>query len=210
MSSKQMTKTTSSARSCILATTVSSSPMLHSYRRPDWLCPLNVLFYSARCLPLLNGSASRLKSMSESVDRPLAVTAEYAVVSPEVRLYYEIRSSPSVTSGKSLKMIMIMGAFATIRHYEEQAQFLVEHFTRLHLPIEVLTYDHRGIGKSSTTVSIRQTSSMLANDALALLSMLFSVSDRTILSFDISRAIWQLIAVHWRPLSSVLVNIDNA
>ena len=107
--------------------------------------------------------------MSESVDQPSAVTADHVMVSPEVRLYYEIRSSPSATSGESLKMIMIMGAFATMRHYEEQAQFLVEHFTRLHLPIEVLTYDHRGIGKSTTTVSIRQTSRMLANDALALL-----------------------------------------
>ena len=57
--------------------------------------------------------------MSEPVDQPSAVTADYVVVSPEVRLYYEIWCSPAVTSGESLKMIMIMGELYASRWIEE-------------------------------------------------------------------------------------------
>ena len=62
---------------------------------------------------------------------------------------------------------MIMGAFATMKHFEESAQYIVQHFPR---PIDVLIYDHRGIGKSTSTSSTRQTSGLLADDALALIN----------------------------------------
>ncbi|CAF0980903.1 unnamed protein product [Adineta ricciae] len=100
----------------------------------------------------------------------IQITSNTCVISPEVELYYEIRSSPNVSSEHSLKMIMVMGAFATMRHFEEQANYLVNHFSSLQKSIEILTYDHRGIGKSTCTRPERQTSRMLANDAYLLIN----------------------------------------
>jgi alpha-beta hydrolase superfamily lysophospholipase len=102
--------------------------------------------------------------MNTSEEQPMKLASDSVTVFPGVKLYYELRSSPNESSRESLKMIMIMGAFATMKHFEEQAEFLVNHFSRSHIPIDILTYDHRGIGKSGSTSIIRQTSRMLAND----------------------------------------------
>jgi pimeloyl-ACP methyl ester carboxylesterase len=114
--------------------------------------------------------------MSTPEQQDIKLTSDFATVSPEVKLYYEIRSTTYVSSQESVKMIMIMGAFATLRHFEEQAQFLINYFASNHTPIQILTYDHRGIGKSISTQSIRQTSRMLANDALLLINHVWGVN----------------------------------
>jgi pimeloyl-ACP methyl ester carboxylesterase len=111
--------------------------------------------------------------MDTSEQENLKVTSDFVTVSPEVKLYYEIRSSPNASSKETVKIIMIMGAFATLKHYEEQAKFIVQHFASSLTPVEILTYDHRGIGKSVSTLRIRQTSRMLANDALSLINQVW-------------------------------------
>jgi len=106
----------------------------------------------------------------------IQVASDIVTVSPDVKLYYEIRSSPGLPSSKeSIKLVMIMGAFATMRHFEEQAEYLVNYFSANQLPIEILTYDHRGIGKSLSTQSLRQTTRMLADDALFLINHLWGI-----------------------------------
>lgn len=100
----------------------------------------------------------------------IKLTSDFLTVSDDVKLYYELRSSTSVSSQESVKIILIMGAFATMRHYEEQAEYLAKHFISHQTPIQILTYDHRGIGKSISNQPIRQTTRMLANDALLLIN----------------------------------------
>jgi pimeloyl-ACP methyl ester carboxylesterase len=114
--------------------------------------------------------------MNTSEQENVKITSNFATISPEVKLYYEIRSSPNTSSQESLKIIMIMGAFATLKHFDEQAQYLVNHFASCHTSIEILTYDHRGIGKSISTQPIRQTSRMLANDALSLINQIWGAN----------------------------------
>ena len=78
-----------------------------------------------------------------------------------ISLHYELWDSPESTS----KVVLVMGAFGTRRHFEQ----LAEHLSR---SAEVLTYDHRGIGKSTSSGKDRgvsQTSDLLAADAMALL-----------------------------------------
>ena len=84
-------------------------------------------------------------------------------VMPTVALHYELRGSAEAPQ----KVVLVMGAFATRRHFEQIADFLAATGG-----VEVLTYDHRGIGKSVSTSSDRgasQTSDLLADDAVALL-----------------------------------------
>ena len=83
----------------------------------------------------------------------------------DVKLSYKLYSSSANTTEDSLKLLMIMGAYATMKHFEESAEYLVQHFPG---PIDVLVYDHRGIGKSTSTSSTRQRSRLLADDTLAL------------------------------------------
>jgi pimeloyl-ACP methyl ester carboxylesterase len=106
----------------------------------------------------------------------IKLTTDFVTISPDVKLYYEVRSSPQVSSQESVKMIMIMGAFATLKHFEEQAQYLVNYFISNQTPIQILTYDHRGIGKSVSNQSIRQTTRILANDALVLINHVWGVN----------------------------------
>jgi len=68
------------------------------------------------------------------------------------KVYYELRGTSNTEN-----ICLIMGAFATLRHYDELADFLASKGYR------VLTYDHRGIGKSIAVKPLeRQTSTMLA------------------------------------------------
>lgn len=65
-------------------------------------------------------------------------------------------------------VVLIMGAFATRRHFDELADFLASK------GCAVLSYDHRGIGKSTCSIpSETQTSVMLANDCVALCDHVF-------------------------------------
>ena len=83
--------------------------------------------------------------------------------SPDCALYYEQRGSNNVKY-----VVLIMGAFATLKHFDELADKLSSS------GYNVLTYDHRGIGKSATVdIKLRQTSTMLANDCLALIDHVF-------------------------------------
>lgn len=78
-------------------------------------------------------------------------------------IYYELRGISNTEN-----ICLIMGAFATLRHYDELADFLASKGYR------VLTYDHRGIGKSIAAKPFeRQTSSMLAKDCVCLINEVF-------------------------------------
>lgn len=82
-------------------------------------------------------------------------------------LYYELRG----LNNDDKYVVLIMGAFATLRHYDELADKLSTS------GYQVLTYDHRGIGKSTASdIKLRQTSTMLANDCLALIDQVFGPS----------------------------------
>ena len=76
-------------------------------------------------------------------------------------LYHELHGSGPH------RLIMIMGFAATCRLFDRTANYLAStgEFT-------VLTYDHRGAGLSHSMPDVRQTSSMLASDALQLLEHL--------------------------------------
>ena len=79
------------------------------------------------------------------------------------KIYYELRGVLNTDN-----ICLIMGAFATLRHYDELADFLASNGFR------VLTYDNRGIGKSiALKPSERQTSSMLARDCVYLINEVF-------------------------------------
>ncbi len=79
------------------------------------------------------------------------------------KIYYELRGILNTEN-----ICLIMGAFATLRHYDELADFLASKGFR------VLTYDHRGIGRSiALKPSERQTSSMLARDCVCLINEVF-------------------------------------
>ena len=108
--------------------------------------------------------------------KEVKITTDFVTISPDVKLYYELRSSTYVSSQESVKIIMIMGAFATMRHFEDQAEYLLNHFTSYQTPIQILTYDHRGIGKSVSNQPIRQTTRMLANDALFLINYVWGTN----------------------------------
>lgn len=76
------------------------------------------------------------------------------------KVYYELRGTSNTEN-----ICLIMGAFATLRHYDELADFLASKGYR------VLTYDHRGIGKSIAVKPLeRQTSTMLARDCVYLIN----------------------------------------
>ena len=83
--------------------------------------------------------------------------------SASVTLHYELRGKEDATN----TALLVMGAFATRRHFEQLADTLAS------AGAEVLSYDHRGVGKSKTTDTVdrcaSQTSEVLAADALALL-----------------------------------------
>lgn len=84
--------------------------------------------------------------------------------SATVTLHYELRGKEESTQ----KVVLLMGAFATRRHFEQLADTLAS------AGAEVLSYDHRGIGRSVTASADAnrrnsQTSEVLAADALALL-----------------------------------------
>ncbi|CAF2778485.1 unnamed protein product [Rotaria sp. Silwood2] len=105
----------------------------------------------------------------------IKITTGSVKISSNTELYYELRS-PQVLQETS-KVIMIMGAFATLKHFDEQAQFIVKYFAHSSTPAEILTYDHRGIGKSLTTSKVRQTSRMLANDAFTLINKVWTANE---------------------------------
>ncbi|KAI9329990.1 Alpha/Beta hydrolase protein [Obelidium mucronatum] len=80
---------------------------------------------------------------------------------PSATLYYELRGDPSSPT----KVVLLMGAFATLRHFDQ----LADHLSK---SCNVLTFDHRGIGKSKGDPGkplVNQTSDLLAKDALSLL-----------------------------------------
>jgi pimeloyl-ACP methyl ester carboxylesterase len=87
-------------------------------------------------------------------------------LTPSISLHYELRGSPESTS----KVVLVNGAFGTRRHFEQLAEFLSR-------SAEVLTYDHQGIGRSTSSGKDRdtsQTSDLLAADAMALLDHVWS------------------------------------
>ena len=82
---------------------------------------------------------------------------------PGVSLYYEQRGEPSARA----KVVLLMGSLATLKHFDELADRLAAGCTA-----EVLTFDYRGIGRSTASPRTRlrsQSSGELAQDALALL-----------------------------------------
>ncbi|CAF0983934.1 unnamed protein product [Rotaria sordida] len=105
----------------------------------------------------------------------MSIKKDYFSLTSNIKIYYELRcSSPSSSSSNlSTKILMIMGACATLRHFDEFVEYLIEHYPS---SIEILTYDHRGIGHSkttptTTTVTIeRQTTTLLAHDAYQLIN----------------------------------------
>lgn len=78
-------------------------------------------------------------------------------------LYFELRGNE-----KDPKVVLIMGAFATCKHFTELADKLAKR------GFHVLTYDHRGIGKSRVLDnSAPQTSELLADDCIAVVDDVF-------------------------------------
>jgi pimeloyl-ACP methyl ester carboxylesterase len=98
---------------------------------------------------------------------PHYVTGEHLVGTLDVKdagtIYYELRGRSDQP-----KVVLIMGAFSTLRHYDEVADFLSSN------GFCVLTYDHRGIGRSTALrTDEAQTSKMLASDCVALSDEVF-------------------------------------
>ncbi|KAJ3063007.1 hypothetical protein HDU99_005016, partial [Rhizoclosmatium hyalinum] len=90
-----------------------------------------------------------------------ATTATFTISThPSATLYYELRGR----SDSPRKVVLLMGAFATLRHFDQLADTLTANYD-----CQVLTYDHRGIGKSVPSLITNQTSDLLAADAMALL-----------------------------------------
>jgi pimeloyl-ACP methyl ester carboxylesterase len=100
--------------------------------------------------------------------RSVPASSGHVAVAPGVELYYERRGSAAAPE----KVILLMGAYGTLRHLDELADSLAaaqggERF-------EVLTCDHRGVGRSRVARSaswrlLAQTTQLLAADAHALL-----------------------------------------
>jgi alpha-beta hydrolase superfamily lysophospholipase len=83
-------------------------------------------------------------------------------VEDAIRLHYELYQPDDRSSSRG-RIVMIMGAFGTKRHFASTASFLASN------GYEVLTYDHRGVGKSGPLPAQRQSSLILAKDAMRLL-----------------------------------------
>lgn len=83
-----------------------------------------------------------------------------------VDLYFERRGRPESPE----KVVLIMGALATLHHFDQLADLVAA--SEGGSTFDVLTYDHRGIGRSTLAADLKlttQTSEILAKDALALL-----------------------------------------
>lgn len=83
-------------------------------------------------------------------------------------LYFERRGISGTEN-----VVLIIGAFATLRRFDQLADHLASS------GFNVLTYDHRGIGKS-TVIDKRkaQSSTMLAKDCVLLLDHVFGSSSK--------------------------------
>jgi pimeloyl-ACP methyl ester carboxylesterase len=81
----------------------------------------------------------------------------------DCKLYYQLRGRPD-----GEKVVLLMGAFATLKHFDEFADQLAK-TTRYN----ILTFDYRGIGKSTCDFVERQTSELLAKDTVALIDHLW-------------------------------------
>ena len=106
---------------------------------------------------------------------PLYISADArgdrCTVAADVSLYYELRGTPDAPH----KVVLIMGAFATLRHFEQLADSLAAAGGGHNF--QVLTYDHRGIGRSTAPAAgSSQTSEMLAVDAAALVDHVWPAS----------------------------------
>jgi len=84
--------------------------------------------------------------------------SEYFQLNTEVKLYYELRGNGME------KVVLIMGAFAPLRHYDQLADQIIKDGN-----FQVLTFDNRGIGKSTTPI-LKQTSQMLGQDTYHLIN----------------------------------------
>lgn len=98
----------------------------------------------------------------------MSIKKDYFSLTADCAIYYELHGS---SSNASTKLIMIMGSCATLRHFDENVEYLLHHYPS---SIEILIYDHRGIGHSKTAAiprtTERQTSSFLAHDAHQLIN----------------------------------------
>ncbi|KAJ3287823.1 hypothetical protein HDU79_005390 [Rhizoclosmatium sp. JEL0117] len=99
-----------------------------------------------------------------------ATTGTFTIsAQPSATLYYELRGR----SDSPRKVVLLMGAFATLRHFDQLADTLASNYD-----CQVLTYDHRGIGKSVPSSITNQTSDLLAADALALLLHIWGIGHK--------------------------------
>eukprot|EP00879_Flechtneria_rotunda_P006337 GHRR01006661.1.p1 GENE.GHRR01006661.1~~GHRR01006661.1.p1 ORF type:complete len:148 (+),score=20.41 GHRR01006661.1:245-688(+) len=88
----------------------------------------------------------------------------YVTVNDTVRLHYELYQPTGVHKGN---ILVLMGAFATKDHFAVTARFLADNGYKLCL------YNHRGVGKSGPPMMERQTSGVLAADALVLIDTIW-------------------------------------
>jgi pimeloyl-ACP methyl ester carboxylesterase len=103
----------------------------------------------------------------------------------ECTLYFERRGVEHAEN-----VVLIMGAFATMRHYDELADILAKS------GYNVLTYDHRGIGKSSVRKKmVRHTSTLLANDCVDLLDHVFGRAKIHVYGAWMGRCVAQYVAL---------------
>ncbi|CAF1140742.1 unnamed protein product, partial [Didymodactylos carnosus] len=123
---------------------------------------------AATLLPIIKYSSfSETQNMSD-----LSIKKDYFSLTSDIKIYYELRcSSSSSSTTSSTKLVMIMGAHSTLRLFDEQVEYLSEHYPS---SIEILTFDHRGVGNSKSGITaitiVRQTSTLLAHDVRQLIN----------------------------------------
>jgi alpha-beta hydrolase superfamily lysophospholipase len=83
-------------------------------------------------------------------------------LSDKIKIHYEVYK-PSGSQSPRGNVLLVMGAFATKKHFESTAHFLAEH------GYEAMLFDHRGVGKSGRCILEHQSTVMLAEDAVKLM-----------------------------------------
>lgn len=93
-----------------------------------------------------------------------ALSDTVSVSDGEATIYYELRGSASSPQ----KVIMLMGSFGTLRHFDQLADCVAS--AESGATFQALTFDYRGIGKSTCKEKLeQQTSELLAQDAFQVL-----------------------------------------
>lgn len=103
------------------------------------------------------------------------------------RLWYEVRGEAPAAP----VVVFLNAAFASLRHFDAAADLLASHGFR------VVTFDHAGVGRS-TTSELRCTTRALAADAVALLDILAPAEPVHVVGTSLGGCIAQHVALQLR------------